>query len=245
MAKIHSFESFGTVDGPGVRFVVFLQGCPMRCLYCHNPDTWDIKGGEEYSAYEVYKKIMKYTNYIANGGVTLSGGEPLLQMDFAIELFTLLKAKQLHTCIDTSGICFNEEDPIFMEKMESLLPFCDLFLLDIKHIEEETHQALTKCSSMRPQAFARYLDKHNKPIWIRHVLIDEYTNNEQDLKKTHAFIDTLHNVERVEVLPYHTLGISKYEKMGIPYALKDTHVPSKEDVKRAKKILGVENYAKK
>lgn len=239
MAKIHSFESFGTVDGPGVRFVVFLQGCPMRCLYCHNPDTWDVNGGEEYSAYEVYKKIMKYVNYIAGGGVTLSGGEPLLQIDFAIELFTLLKAKQLHTCMDTSGICFNEDDPIFMKKMEKLLSLCDLFLLDIKHINEEKHQALTHCSAHNPQAFARYLDEHHKPMWIRHVLLDGYTNNEDDLKATRNFIDRLHNVERIEVLPYHTLGVSKYEKMGIPYVLKETHAPSKEDVKKAKAILGV------
>lgn len=239
MAKIHSFESFGTVDGPGVRFVVFLQGCPMRCKYCHNPDTWDYNGGEEYSAQQVYERIMKYTNYIADGGVTLSGGEPLLQIDFAIELFTMLKKQNLHTCLDTSGICFSQKNLIFMSKMEKLMAVCDLFLLDIKHIKEDVHQELTACSSKNPQAFAHYLDEHHKSIWIRHVLIDGYTNNEGDLKATRAFIDTLSNVERIEVLPYHTLGINKYEKLNMTYPLMDVQAPSKEDVEKARDLLGV------
>lgn len=245
MAKIHSFESFGTVDGPGVRFVVFMQGCPLRCLYCHNPDTWSFDGGKEYSANDVFQQIMKYINYIKEGGVTVSGGEPLAQIDFVISLFTMLKKAGLHTCCDTSGIYFNDKDPTLIAKYEELLKVCDLFLLDIKHIEEEKHLRLTKASSYNAKAFAKFLDAHHKPIWIRHVLLDGYTNNEADLIQTKAFIDQLHNVEKIEVLPYHTLGVVKYEKLGIDYALKDVNAPSKKDIERAKEILGVNTYVKK
>ncbi|NBK96435.1 MAG: pyruvate formate lyase-activating protein [Erysipelotrichia bacterium] len=243
LAKIHSFESFGTVDGPGVRFVVFMQGCPLRCKYCHNPDTWDFAQGKEYSAKDVYKQIMKYINYIRKGGVTVSGGEPLAQIDFVIELFTLLKNEGLHTCCDTSGIYFNPDDLDTIAKYDELLKVCDLFLLDIKHIDEDKHKALTGLSASRPKAFAKYLDEQHKPVWIRHVLVDTYTNNIEDLEKTRSFIDTLHNVEKVEVLPYHTLGVTKYEKLGIAYPLKDVQAPSKQDIERAKKILGVKTNA--
>lgn len=243
VAKIHSFESFGTVDGPGVRFVVFMQGCPLRCKYCHNPDTWDFAGGEEYSASSVHKQILKYINYIKNGGVTVSGGEPLAQIDFVIELFTLLKKDGLHTCCDTSGIYFDENNPEILAKYDRLLEVCDLFLLDIKHISENKHKDLTGLSAKKPQAFAKYLDSHHKPMWVRHVLLDGYTNNVEDLEKTRAFIDTLHNVEKIEVLPYHTMGITKYEKLKIEYPLKDVEAPSKEDIQRAKEILGVKKNA--
>lgn len=243
VAKIHSFESFGTVDGPGVRFVVFMQGCPLRCKYCHNPDTWDFAGGEEYSASSVHQQILKYINYIKNGGVTVSGGEPLAQIDFVIELFTLLKKDGLHTCCDTSGIYFDEDNPEILAKYDRLLEVCDLFLLDIKHISENKHKDLTGLSAKKPQAFAKYLDSHHKPMWVRHVLLDGYTNNVEDLEKTRAFIDTLHNVEKIEVLPYHTMGITKYEKLNIEYPLKDVEAPSKEDIQRAKEILGVKKNA--
>lgn len=243
VAKIHSFESFGTVDGPGVRFVVFMQGCPLRCKYCHNPDTWDFAGGEEYSASSVHQQILKYINYIKNGGVTVSGGEPLAQIDFVIELFTLLKKDGLHTCCDTSGIYFDEDNPEILAKYDRLLEVCDLFLLDIKHISENKHKDLTGLSAKKPQAFAKYLDSHHKPMWVRHVLLDGYTNNVEDLEKTRAFIDTLHNVEKIEVLPYHTMGITKYEKLKIEYPLKDVEAPSKEDIQRAKEILGVKKNA--
>lgn len=243
VAKIHSFESFGTVDGPGVRFVVFMQGCPLRCKYCHNPDTWDFAGGEEYSASSVHQQILKYINYIKNGGVTVSGGEPLAQIDFVIELFTLLKKDGLHTCCDTSGIYFDEDNPEILAKYDRLLEVCDLFLLDIKHISENKHKDLTGLSAKKPQAFAKYLDSHHKPMWVRHVLLDGYTNNVEDLEKTRAFIDTLHNVEKIEVLPYHTMGITKYEKLKIEYPLKDVETPRKEDIQRAKEILGVKKNA--
>lgn len=245
MAKIHSFESFGTVDGPGVRCVVFMQGCPMRCKYCHNPDTWSFMAKEEKSADEIYTEILKYKNYIVDGGVTLSGGEPLAQIDFAIELFTKLKKKNIHTCMDTSGIYFDKDNEELVKKYDTLLSVCDLFLLDIKHIKEETHIKLTGHSSKNPKDFARYLSKKNKPVWIRHVLVDEYTNNMEDLKETRAFLDTLNNIERIEVLPYHTMGINKYEKLGIEYPLSHLSSCKKEDVVRAKEILGVDRYVKK
>lgn len=236
VGKIHSFESFGTVDGPGVRFVVFLQGCPMRCLYCHNPDTWQSNAGKEMSAQEVFSQIKKYKNYIAKGGVTISGGEPLLQIDFVIELLRLVKQAGFHTAVDTSGIMFQKENRTLLHKYDQLLEVCDLFLLDIKHIQNEKHQALTGQSNQNVKDFAVYLSEKQKPVWIRHVLMS-YTNNRSDLKKTRAFIETLKNVEKIEVLPYHTMGIVKYEKLGYPYPLKEEAAPSKEDVLKAKQIL--------
>lgn len=245
MAKIHSFESFGTVDGPGIRCVIFMQGCPLRCKYCHNPDTWNFDGGMERSVDEMFHEVMKYTNYIQDGGVTLSGGEPLAQIDFAIELFKKLKKEGIHTCIDTSGIFFDETNTEVVAKYDELLKVCDLFLLDIKHIEEDKHIQLTGLSSKKVKAFAKYLSDRNKPVWIRHVLVDGYTNNEADLLKTKAFIDTLNNVEKIEVLPYHTMGLPKYNQLGIAYPLKDTKAPSKESVAKAKEILGVKQYVNK
>ncbi len=232
--RIHSFESFGTVDGPGIRFVIFLQGCPMRCLYCHNPDSWNVAGGTEMSAEAVAAEALKYKSYFTGGGgVTVSGGEPLLQLDFLIELFTLLKRKNIHTCVDTSGICFREGD----ERYLKLLDLTDLFLLDIKHIDEEAHKNLTKQSGEAPRAFARFLSEHKKPMWIRHVLVPGITDEDGALSRLRAFLDTLSNVEKVEVLPYHTMGEVKYEKLGIDYPLKGLRPPEKERVQNAKRIL--------
>lgn len=234
MAKIHSVESLGTVDGPGVRFVVFMQGCPMRCKYCHNPDTWEIAGGVERSAEEVAAEALRYKRYFGKkGGVTVSGGEPLMQLDFLIELFTILKREGIHTCVDTSGILFREED----ERYEKLLELTDLFLLDVKHIDEEGHRALTGCSGEAPKKFARYLSEQHKPVWIRHVLVPQITDDDAQLKKLRGFLDTLSTVERVEVLPYHTMGEAKYQKLGIPYPLAGTLPPEKERVENANRIL--------
>ncbi len=234
---IHSFESFGTVDGPGIRYVVFLQGCPLRCQYCHNPDTWGA-GGKEYAVEQVVSQALRYKNYFGEkGGVTVTGGEPLLQMDFVIELFAQLKAKGVHTCVDTSGITFKANDAASVEKHEKLLAVADLFLLDIKHIDEEKCKALTGKSNENTLAFAKFLSDRNKPTWIRQVLVPGITDGEEDLKKTRAFIDSLQSVERVEVLPYHTMGIVKYEKLGLEYPLKDMQAPSKEKVAFAKRIL--------
>ena len=234
---IHSFESFGTVDGPGIRFVVFMQGCPLRCKYCHNPDTWGA-GGQEYTVEEVVSKVVRYKNYFGeNGGVTVSGGEPLLQIEFVIELFKQLKAKGVHTCVDTSGIAFNPDDSKSVEKHEELLKVADLFLLDIKHIDEEACIKLTGKSNQRTLAFAKFLSDRNKPMWIRQVLVPDWTDNEQSLQRTRAFIQTLNTVEKVEVLPYHTLGVVKYEKLGLTYPLEGVAAPTKERVMQAKRIL--------
>ncbi len=235
--RIHSFESFGTVDGPGIRFVVFLQGCPLRCQYCHNPDTWG-NGGKEYTPQEVARLALKYKNYFGDkGGVTVTGGEPLLQMEFVTELFALLKAEGLHTCADTSGFTFRKDDPACVEKHKKLLEVTDLFLLDVKHIDEEKCKALTGQSNANTLAFAKFLSDHQKPTWIRQVLVPSLTDDEEDLKKTKAFIDGLKNVERVEVLPYHTMGAVKYERLGIAYPLAGVQSPSKEQVAKAKEIL--------
>lgn len=239
LAKIHSFESFGTVDGPGVRFVVFMQGCPLRCLYCHNPDTWDTGAGSEYSVDEVYEEIMKYYNYIKDGGVTLSGGEPLLQIDFVIALFKRLKAAGLHTCIDTSGIVYQEDNLVLMEKLETLLQYTDLFLLDIKQMDEAKHIRLTGMSNTNPKRFAQFLDQHQKTFWIRYVLVPGYSDEEVDVNALKTFLDTLHHVARIEVLPYHTMGITKYEKMHLEYPLKGVDAPSKDLIVKVRKMLEV------
>lgn len=232
--RVHSFESFGTVDGPGIRFVVFAQGCPMRCRYCHNPDTWDTDGGREVPADEIVKEALKYRSYYGEkGGVTVSGGEPLVQLDELIELFGMLKQKNIHTCVDTSGICFREED----KRYERLIGLTDLFLLDIKHICEEAHRALTGHSNAAPKAFAKYLSGHNKPMWIRHVLVPGITDDDGALSKLREFLDTLDTVEKVEVLPYHTMGEVKYKNLGIGYPLNGVLPPTKERVNNAKKIL--------
>ena len=235
--RIHSFESFGTVDGPGIRFVTFMQGCPLRCQYCHNPDTWE-GGGTEYSVEEVASRVLKYKNYFGDkGGVTLSGGEPLLQIDFVIELFTLLKSKGINTCVDTSGFTFDKDNPVSVEKHTQLLKVCDLVLLDIKHIEDDSHKALTGRTNTRTLDFARFLSDNGKAMWIRHVLVPTRTDDDDALRRLKAFIDTLKTVEKVEVLPYHTMGEVKYEKLGIAYPLKGVKPPEKERVINAKKIL--------
>ncbi len=235
--RIHSFESFGTVDGPGIRFVVFLQGCPLRCQYCHNPDTWGA-GGTEYSVDDVANRVLRYKNYFGEkGGVTVSGGEPLLQIDFVTELFKILKKKGIHTCIDTSGITFNTDNDQSVARHEELLKVTDLVLLDIKHIDDEACKKLTGQSNKNTLAFAKFLSDHNTPMWIRQVLVPSITDNEDDLRRTRAFIESLSNVQKVEVLPYHSLGVVKYEKLGMEYPLKDMQPPKKERVLFAKRIL--------
>ncbi len=237
--RIHSFESFGTVDGPGIRFVVFLQGCPLRCQYCHNPDTWG-SGGKEYTVDEVVSQALRYKNYFGDkGGVTATGGEPMLQIDFLIQLFTALKAKGVHTCVDTSGITFRETDEICVEKHKKLLEVTDLFLLDIKHIEKDGHKALTGQSNENTLAFAKFLSENGKKMWIRHVLVPGITDEDKLLEKLKAFVDGLKTVEKVEVLPYHTMGVVKYEKLGLDYPLKDVLPPEKERVQNARRILKI------
>ena len=232
--RIHSFESLGAVDGPGVRFVVFMQGCSLKCKYCQNRDTWNLKGGTTYSSDEIVEKILRYKNYIMpNGGVTISGGEPLLQTKFLIELFTKLKQYNIHTCIDTSG------SVALTAEIKELIDLTDLFLLDIKCINDEKAINLTGVSNKKELEFARYLSNINKPMWIRQVLVPGYTDDEQDLIKLREFISTLKSVEKVEVLPYHDLGKFKWEQLGEVYPLENVRTANNDDVKRAKEILGI------
>lgn len=243
IGRIHSFESFGTVDGPGIRFVIFMQGCPLRCAYCHNPDTWDIRAGKNYEVDEVVEMVLKYKHYFKeNGGVTVSGGEPLLQIDFIISLFLKLKKNRIHTAIDTSGIIFDTSNDDLMKKMDYLIELTDLFLLDIKHIDSKEHKKLTSHDNKNILEFAKYLSNHNKDMWIRHVIVPGINIEEKYLVATRQFIDTLSSVKKVEILPYHRLGIKKYQSLGLEYSLMNTKEPTNSEISLAKKILvGDEN----
>lgn len=236
--EIHSYESFGTVDGPGIRFIVFFQGCLMRCAYCHNPDTWIEHQGRLVETEDIVQEILKYKTYFKNGGgVTLSGGEPLLQMEAVIALLKRLKEEGLHTCVDTCGITFDSKDEHVIQNFDALLEVTDLFLLDIKHIDDIKHQELTGQSNVHTLAFAKYLNEHHKPVWIRYVLVPNISDQESDIIKLKQFLNTLDNIEKIEVLPYHTMGLPKYEKLGIDYRLKGVHPPSKALIERANEIL--------
>ena len=236
--RIHSYESFGTVDGPGIRFVIFFQGCPMRCKYCHNPDTWQVGGGREVSVEDAVKEALKYKSYFGTkGGVTATGGEPMLQLPFLTELFSRLKAKGVHTCLDTSAAPFPAEENADRSAFDELLKVTDLVLLDIKHIDEEAHRALTGRSGAHARAFANYLSERGKPMWIRHVLVPGITDDDGALLRLKTFIDGLKTVEKVEVLPYHTLGIAKYRALGMEYPLEGVRPPEKERVQNARMIL--------
>ena len=231
-AKIHSFESFGTVDGPGIRYVIFMQGCHLKCKYCHNRDTWDMNGGYYSSLDEIMKKIDNYKNYIMpNGGVTVTGGEPLLQVHFLIELFKKLKEKNIHTCIDTSGMVDITDD------IKQLLSYTDLVLLDIKHIDPVKCKNLVGFSNERELNFARYLSDNGIDMWIRQVLIPGYTDDENDLKNLRNFIDSLNTVKKIEILPYHNMGEYKWKKLGVEYELVNVNPPTEDELKKAKQIL--------
>ena len=239
LGRINKLETFGSVDGPGVRFVVFTQGCPMRCLFCHNPETWDFKGEDAFdiSAEDLLKKALRYQSYWGkDGGITVSGGEPLMQMDFLIEFFELAKAAGVHTCIDTSGVNFVRNEPYF-GKFERLMKSTDLQLVDLKIIDPAEHKKLTGHPIDHNLDMFRYLDEIGKPIWIRHVLVPGISDNDQYLDRTREFIQSLHYVQKVEVLPYHSLALAKYQELGIDYALKDTKSPSPERIAHAKRIL--------
>ena len=232
--QIHSIETFGTVDGPGIRFVLFLKGCPLRCMYCHNPDTWTNDNALELESSEIVSRVLKYKNYYRNGGLTISGGEPLLQIDFLIELCKGAKQKGIHTAIDTSGCTFDIKET---SKFDELIKYVDLFLLDIKHIDEEKCFKLTGKSNVNTLEFAKYLSKNDKKMWIRQVLVPGYTDDLEDLKRTKLFIDSLKTVDKVEVLPYHTMGVVKYQNLNIKYRLEGVDSPSKERIELAKEIL--------
>lgn len=239
--RIHSLESFGTVDGPGVRYVVFVQGCPMRCAYCHNPDTWEIGAGKEVEPSEIIETYERNKGFYNGGGLTVTGGEPLLQVDFLIDLFTLAKEKNIHTCIDTSGITYKADNAEYIAKLDKLMEVTDLVMLDIKHINPEKHLELTKQPNEGILAFAEYLDTKNVDIWIRHVVVPGITDIDEYLEELGYFIGGLKNLKALDVLPYHTLGLPKYEKLGIEYRLKDVEAMDKTKLidKKAKILEGI------
>lgn len=235
--KIHSFETFGSVDGPGVRFLVFLSGCGFRCQYCHNPDTWARPPALEKSAAEVLDKALRYREYWGeDGGITVSGGEPLLQMEFLTELFDLAKREGVSTCIDTAGGPFTRDEP-WLGDFRRLMELTDLVLLDLKHIDADAHRRLTGADNAQVLDCARYLSEIGKPVWIRHVLVPGVNDDRRSLEKLSEFIGTLSNVRKVEVLPYHTLGVGKWRALGMEYALEGVEPPSPESIAQAKKLL--------
>jgi len=234
-AKVHSIETFGTVDGPGIRFVLFLQGCHLQCKYCHNRDTWDLNGGSYKSLDEIYKQILRYKAYFksSKGGVTVTGGEPLLQVKFLIELFKKLKKEKIHTCIDTSGMVNLTED------VKNVIKLTDLVLLDIKHIDSEKCKELTGHSNEKELAFARYLSDNKISMWIRQVIVPGVTDNEEDIIKLRNFVKELKSVEKIEFLPYHTAGKYKWMKLGKNYELENIREATKEDIDRVRKIYDI------
>ena len=231
LGNIHSIETMGTVDGPGIRFVVFMQGCPMRCLYCHNPDSWSTSINQQMGVEEILNQFDSVKEF-TKGGLTVTGGEPLLQLDFIIELFRAAREKNIHTALDTSGILFDCN-----KKYDELIKYTNLVLLDIKHIDDIEHKKLTGHSNRTILNFAKYLDKNNVPVWIRHVVVPEYTYNEKYLKELGKFIKTLKNVQRLEILPYHNMAVEKYKKLEIDYKLKDIPPLTKEEGIKAKEII--------
>lgn len=236
--NIHSIESFGTVDGPGIRYVVFTQGCLLRCQFCHNADTWEIGTGKEMSVSEIIGELKSYLPFIeaSNGGITVSGGEPLLQLPFLLELFKECKKLGIHTAIDSSGGCYSQAEQ-FQKNLKEVLQYTDLVLLDLKHIDQKKHKKLTGMSNKHILDFARFLSDQNVPVWVRHVLVPSVTDDEEDLIKLGEFIGTLNNVEKVEILPYHKLGVYKWEALGMEYPLEDIEPPSDDEVEKARKLL--------
>ncbi len=230
--RIHSIETFGTVDGPGIRYIVFMQGCPLRCLYCHNRDAWDVQSGREVTVDEVIDDLQNYIEYIkfSGGGITLSGGEPTMQPEFAVDLFKRCNELDIHTALDTSGY-------VEIEECYELLNYTDLVLLDIKQAIPEKHKILTGVGMDKIHSFARYLSEKNIPVWIRYVLVPGYTNSKEDLEAAAKFLRTLKNIQKIDVLPYHSLGEYKWDKIGVEYALKDVGTPSQNEVEHAMLVL--------
>ena len=238
MGRIHSIETFGTVDGPGIRLVIFFQGCPLRCLYCHNPDSWNMAGGTRMSVEEILSRFQRNRKFYKNGGITATGGEPMMQIDFLLELFSKAKKLGIHTCLDTSGIAFpaDTHSPVY-DKIEKLMTVTDLVMLDIKHIDDKEHLSLTGRSNRLVLAFAKYLNRIHKPVWIRHVLVPGITYQEEALRDLGHFLGTLQNIEKIEILPYHSMGTVKYEKLGYHYALTNTPDATKTEAARAEQLI--------
>jgi len=229
--RIHSIESMGLVDGPGIRVVVFFQGCALRCKYCHNPDTWAMEGGEEYTAERLVKKISRFKSYFdrSGGGVTLSGGEPLRQPDFLIEVLKLCKENGIRTCVDTAGYGFGNYDEI--------LKYTDLVLFDVKDITREGYKNVTLRDMDESLNFLEAMKRNNTKMWIRHVVVPGMTDGEEHIKSFKEFIQDIPNVEKVELLPYHLLGVNKYEMLKIPYPLEGVASMDKEVLEVYKNII--------
>lgn len=236
MGKIHSLESFGTVDGPGVRFVAFFQGCPMRCKYCHNPDTWNPLDGKDMTANEILEKMLRNISFYEKGGITATGGEPMLQIDFLTELFKLAKDNNIHTCLDTSGIMFTRKGEFF-SKIESLMSVTDLVMLDIKHVDKEEHLNLTGKDNKDILDFLTYLDEVKKKTWLRHVVVPGITFVKEELEGFKRLAQTVNCVEKIELLPYHSMGKVKYDSLGINYPLEGVKQLTKEELKQAENIV--------
>lgn len=242
IGNVHSTESFGSVDGPGIRFISFMQGCRLRCQFCHNPDTWNRRGGTPYTPQELFDEAIQYRSFWGNsGGVTVSGGEPLLQIEFLIEYFKICKAHGVHTTIDTCGAPFTLEEP-FRSQFEELMKYTDLFLFDIKHIDPKGHVKLTGVRNENIMQMAELLSELNIPVWIRHVLVPTRTDYDEYLIRLGDYVETLSNVRKFEVLPYHKLGVYKYEALGIKYRLEGVEPPTTERVENAKRLLRTERY---
>lgn len=234
VANVHSIETFGTFDGPGVRYVLFLQGCPFQCQFCHNRDTWSTKQNKRMTVDEVLNDYEKYKHFYKNGGITVSGGEPLLQTRFLVELFKEAKNRGIHTVLDTSAACYNvRQNSMFQE----LMTYTDLVLLDIKQINDEKHKVLVGDSNQKVLDFARFLDELKVEVNTRHVLIPGVNNDTEDLMELRKFLDSLNNIVNIDVLPYHTAGQMKWEQMGLTYPLKGVRVPTETEVKLAEEIL--------
>ena len=234
---IHSTESFGTVDGPGVRFVIFLQGCPMRCKYCHNPDTWKMRSGSVRSPESLIKEYQRNAPYYSKGGITVTGGEALMQIDFLLDLFRLAKQKNIHTCLDTSGITYRPGDSDYNRKLDELMTVTDLVMLDIKHIDPAGHKELTGQENAGILAFAHYLDEKQIPVWIRHVVVPGITDDAGQLTRLGEFLGTLSNVKALDVLPYHVLGVSKYRDLGIDYPLEGVEPATQGQAIAAREVI--------
>ena len=234
---VHSTESFGTVDGPGVRFVIFLQGCPMRCQYCHNPDTWELNTGTLRSARSLIEDYERNRAFYQKGGITVTGGEALMQMDFLLELFALAKERNIHTCLDTSGITYRQEDSSYRQKLDRLMELTDLVLLDIKHIDPVGHEKLTGHGNANILAFARYLARKMVPVWVRHVVVPGITDDPAQLARLGAFIGGLPNVQALDVLPYHVMGVGKYRELGLDYPLEGIAPATVEQARTARQII--------